>query len=218
MNFPEKLASLVADLADPDDVRRVTEEALAAGIEPNVMVKSGLAAGMDIVGKKYEAGEYFIADLIMAATLMQEALGIVKPHLKGVEVKGTGRVAIGTVRGDLHDIGKNIVIAMLRAARFEVDDLGVDVEPEKFVGKIRESEPDIVGMSALLTSTLPEMKTTIDAIKANGLRDRVKIIIGGRVATQDYADKMGADAYGEDAPKAVEKAVKLVEKKGLTAR
>jgi len=212
MGLLEKLASLIGDLADPDDVKRVTEEALDAGIEPNVIVKSGLAAGMDIVGKKYEMKEYFIADLIMAATLMQEALGIVEPHLKGVEVKATGRVVIGTVKGDLHDIGKNIVIAMLRAARFEVHDLGVDVEPEKFVRKIKEFQPDIIGMSALLTSTLPEMKTTIDAIKANGIRDRVNIIIGGRVATQDYADKIGADAYGEDAPKAVEKAAKLVKR------
>jgi len=197
-----KLRDAVVNL-DIEGIQEACREAIEAGIPAYRAVTDGMAKGMDVVGEKYEKGEYFLAELIMAGEVMKEGMKILEPHLKGGEVKKIGKVVIGTVRGDLHDIGKNIVVTLLEAAGFEVVDLGVDVPPEKFVEAVKQNKPDIVGMSALLTTTMIEMENVIKALKEAGLRDKVKIIIGGAPITQEYAEKIGADAAAKDAVEGV---------------
>ena len=169
-----------------------------------------MIAAMKEVGRLFEEGDYFVPEMLIAARAMQAGMALLKPHLLSSEVKSAGRVAIGTVKGDLHDIGKNLVALMLEGAGFEVIDLGVDVPPEKFVDAITNSGADIVAFSALLTTTMPNMKVTIDAIQAAGLRDKVKVIIGGAPVTQAYADQIGADGYSADASRAVSLAKSLM--------
>ncbi len=198
---------------DFDLTRKYVEEA----IKNNVSIKdilNAMSSAMEEVGRKYERGEYFVADLIVAADIFKDVMNnLLKPLIKK-EVSGTiGRVVIGTVYGDIHDIGKNLVAVFLEAAGFEVIDLGVDVPPEKFVEAVKQYNPDIVGISTLLTSTMPHMKDVIEALKKAGLRDKVKIIIGGAPVTEKFAMEIGADAYGENAFKAVEICKKLIGKK-----
>lgn len=188
---------------DIDGVQQACKDALAAGIPPFRAVMEGLAKGMDVVGQKYEAKEYFLAELIMAGETMKEGMTILQPHLKPGDLKVTGKVIIGTVRGDLHDIGKNIVATLLKAAGFDTIDIGTDVPAEKFVEAVRERKPDIMGMSALLTVTMTEMETVIKELKKAGLRDKVKVIIGGAPITSDYAKKIGADAAAKNAVEGV---------------
>ncbi len=188
---------------DIDGVQQACKDALAAGIPPFRAVMEGMAKGMDVVGQKYEAKEYFLAELIMAGETMKEGMTILQPHLKPGDLKVTGKVVIGTVRGDLHDIGKNIVATLLKAAGFDTIDIGTDVPAEKFVEAVRERKPDIVGMSALLTVTMTEMETVIKELKKAGLRDEVKVIIGGAPITSDYAKKIGADAAAKNAVEGV---------------
>jgi len=197
-----KLRDAIVNL-DIDGVKEACKEAVDAGIPAYKAVTDGMAKGMEIVGEKYENGDYFLAELIMAGETMKEGMKVLEPYLKGGEVKKVGKVVIGTVRGDLHDIGKNIVVTLLNAAGFEVVDLGVDVSPEKFVEAVKQNNPDIVGMSALLTTTMIEMENIIKALKEAGLRDKVKIIIGGAPITQEYAEKIGADAAARDAVEGV---------------
>ncbi|MBS7606293.1 MAG: corrinoid protein [Candidatus Bathyarchaeia archaeon] len=197
-----KIRDAIVNL-DIDNIQRLCEEALKAGIPAYEIVMNGMSKGMEIVGEKYERNEYFLAELIMAGEVMKEGMKVLEPHLKGGEVKKIGKVVIGTVRGDLHDIGKNIVATLLSAAGFEVIDLGVDVPPEKFVEAVKEYRPDIVGMSALLTTTMIEMENVIKALKEAGLRDKVKIIIGGAPVTKEFAEKIGADAAARDAVEGV---------------
>jgi len=198
----EKLRDCVVNL-DIEGIQEACKEAIEAGIPAYKAISDGMAKGMNIVGQKYENNEYFLAELIMAGETMKEGMKILEPHLKSADVKKIGKVIIGTVRGDLHDIGKNIVITLLESAGFEVIDLGVDVPPEKFVEAVREHKPDILGMSALLTTTMLEMENTIKALKEAGLRDKVKIIIGGAPITPEYAEKIGADAAARDAVEGV---------------
>lgn len=159
---------------------------------------------MEGVGEKYERKEYFLAELIMAGEVAEKGMKVLEPHLKGGGAKMVGKVIIGTVKGDLHDIGKNIVAMLLSAAGFEIIDLGVDVPPGKFVEAVREYNPDIVGMSALLTTTVAEMENAIKALKEAGLRDRVRVIIGGAPVTREFAEKIGADAAARNAIEGVE--------------
>jgi len=194
----KRLQDCIVNL-DIDGIGKAAQDALDAGIPPVKAVTEGMAKGMDIVGQKYEAKEYFLAELIMAGEVMKEGMKVLEPHLKGVDVRTLGKVAVGTVRGDLHDIGKNIVATLLNAAGFNVIDLGVDVTPEQFVEAVRTQKPKIIGMSALLTVTMPEMENVIKELKKAGLRDRVKIIVGGAPLTEDYAKKIGADAYAPNA-------------------
>ena len=198
----ERLRDSIVNL-DIDGVQQACKDALAASIPPYRAVTDGMAKGMDIVGQKYEAKEYFLAELIMAGETMKEGMQILGPYLKAEDLKAVGRVVIGTVRGDLHDIGKNVVITLLKAAGFEVIDLGVDVPAEKFVEAVRESKPNILAMSALLTVTMTEMETVIKEIEKAGLRKKVKVIIGGAPITTDYAKKIGADAAAKDAVEGV---------------
>lgn len=188
---------------DIDNIGRLCEEAVKAGVPAYKVVMEGMAKGMEIVGEKYERNEYFLAELIMAGETMKEGMKALEPHLKAGELKRTGKVVIGTVRGDLHDIGKNIVATLLSAAGFEVIDLGVDVPPEKFVEAVKENSPDIVGMSALLTTTMIEMEDIIKELKKAGLRNKVKVIIGGAPITREFAEKIGADAAARDAVEGV---------------
>ena len=197
---------------DINGIQDVSRRVIETGI-PLTKVIEAVTKGMSIVGEKYEQGEFFLSDLIMAGETMKEAMKIFGPHLKAAKFKARGAIVIGTVQGDLHDIGKNIVVTMLTGVGFEVHDLGVDVPPNKFVGAVREIKPDILGMSALLSSTAPMMKTVIDNLKENDLRDGVKVIVGGAPLTEKYAKQIGADAYAEDAVQGVETCKKWMEKK-----
>ncbi|HEX3052286.1 MAG TPA: corrinoid protein [Aggregatilineaceae bacterium] len=185
------------------------EQALAEGTAPDVILREGLIDAMKEVGRMFEEGEYFVPEMLIAARAMQAALKILKPLLVAQGVESIGKVAIGTVKGDLHDIGKSLVAMMLEGAGFEIMDLGVDVAPEKFVDAVRNGAR-IVAMSALLTTTMPNMKVTIEALKAAGVRDQAIVMIGGAPVTQTYADEIGADGYSSDASSAVRKAQELL--------
>ena len=185
--------------------------ALDAGVDPVSIVSNGISPAMADVGRLFEEGEYFVPDLLMAARATKEIFTILRPLLASTGAKPRGHVVLGTVQGDLHDIGKNLVAAMLEGGGYEVTDLGVDVPPEKFVAVLKEKRPNILGLSALLTTTLPAMKTAIESIDRSGARDGVKIIVGGAPVTQSYADAIGADGYGENAAASVELANRLVE-------
>jgi len=195
---------------DAKTARAVTEKALAAGMDPMKLVQDFMMRAMAEVGRRFECRDYFVPELLLAARAMKSALEPIRPLIAGQNIRAAGRVVIGTVIGDLHDIGKNLVIAMLEGAGFEVVDLGVNVPPGQFVQKIKEKNPHIVAMSALLTTTMPAMKTTIDALKQAGVRDQVKVIVGGAPITQKYADEIGADGYTETAMGAVALARKVM--------
>lgn len=186
----------------------MTKEALAEGIGAESILNDGLIAGMDVVGDRFSKNEIYIPEMLIAARAMKSALEILEPELAKAGVKPIGKMAIGTVQGDLHDIGKNLVAMMLKGAGFEVVDLGVDVKPEKFVEKIKETGVQLVGLSALLTTTMPGMEKTIKVLKEAGLS--VKIMVGGAPVTQEYADKIGANGYAADAASAVDVAKRLV--------
>lgn len=188
---------------DARTARTVTEAALAEGMEPLKLVHDHMVPAMDEVGRRFECNEYFVPELLLSARAMKGALELIRPLLARSGVQPVGRVAIGTVKGDLHDIGKNLVAAMFEGGGFEVIDLGVNVPPEHFVNTIREKNANIIAMSALLTTTMPSMRTTIQAIQAAGVRDRVKIFVGGAPITQKFADDIGADGYSDNAVGAV---------------
>ncbi|MGQ9543500.1 MAG: cobalamin B12-binding domain-containing protein [Candidatus Bathyarchaeia archaeon] len=180
-----------------------TKLALENGVSPQEITLKSVAEGMKIIGKKFESSEYFLSELIVAGEIGREITKLLEPYLKSAGVKKIGKIVIGTVIGDLHDIGKNIVSMMLEAEGFGVVDLGVDVPTEKFVEAVRRESPEIVGMSTLLTVTMVEMKNVIDALKKANLRDKVKIIIGGAAVTEEYARGIGADGYGANAVEGV---------------
>jgi 5-methyltetrahydrofolate--homocysteine methyltransferase len=191
-------------------VSQQVTEALKSGLSPDLILKDGLVAAMSEVGRLFEIGEYYIPEMLIAARAMQAGLKLLKPYLVDAGVKAVGRVVIGTVAGDLHDIGKNLVGMMLEGAGFEVLDLGTDIKPEAFTNAVREYKPDIVAMSALLTTTMPNMEATIRALEEAGLRKQVKVIIGGAPLTEEYAYKIGADGFGNDASLAVKVARSLI--------
>lgn len=188
---------------DAKAAHSITEEALAQGTDPLQLVNDHMVPAMDEVGRRFEANEYFVPELLISARAMKSALDLIRPLLTARGDKPVGRVAIGTVKGDLHDIGKNLVASLLEGGGFEVIDLGVNVSPEKFIETVQQKDANIVAMSALLTTTMPAMKTTIDALKKAGVRDRVKVLIGGAPITQKYAEEIGADGYSENAVGAV---------------
>lgn len=198
---------------DIDNIKKFVQEALDAGIPPLDIVTKGMAAGMNIVGKKYEEKEYFLAELIMAGEVMKTGMEVLEPYLKASPISKTGVVVVGTVRGDLHDIGKNIVVTLLKSAGFEVYDLGVDVDPQKFVEKVKETNADILALSALLTTTMVEMETVIKALEKADIRGKVKVIIGGAPITEEFASKIGADAYAVDAVKGLQICKEFMEQK-----
>jgi 5-methyltetrahydrofolate--homocysteine methyltransferase len=209
MSIIDEIRQAVTDGQAKIAVTKVTQ-ALAEGVAPAMILNEGLIAAMRTVGQLFEEGEYFVPEMLIAARAMRAALQVLKPRLVEQGVKPIGRVAIGTVKGDLHDIGKNLVGMMLEGSGFEVVDLGVDVPLAKFIEAIRNGAK-IVAMSALLTTTMTNMKSTLEAIKDAGLRNGIKIVIGGAPVTQAYAEEIGADGYSSDASSAVRKVRELIE-------
>jgi 5-methyltetrahydrofolate--homocysteine methyltransferase len=196
---------------DNKTVAQKVQAALDAGIDASRILNEGMIAAMAEVGRLFEEGEYYVPEMLISARSMQAGLAVLKPHLVQANVKSAGKVLAGTVKGDLHDIGKNLVCMMLEGAGFEIHDLGTDVSPEKFVNVLQEQEADIVALSALLTTTMPNMKATIEALHKAGLRERVKVIIGGAPVTESYAQQIGADGYSPDASRAVSLAKSLLQ-------
>jgi len=188
----------------------VTHAAIAEGVAPLTIVTSHLVPAMDEVGRRFECEEYFVPEMLLSARAMKASMEIVRPLLAAAGSEPVGRVVIGTIKGDLHDIGKNLVASMLEGGGFEVIDLGADVSPERFIEAVVTRKAHLVALSALLTVTMPSMKTTIDAFQTAGVRDKVKIMVGGAPVTQRYADAIGADGYGESAGAAVALARRLV--------
>lgn len=197
-------------LLDFENFKKAVNDALKAGVLPKRIMLEGIARGVEIVGEKYEKGEYFLSELVIAGHMLKEAIEKLKPALANKKLSISGKVVIGTVEGDIHDIGKNLVAYMLSGAGFEVHDLGVDVSPAEFVDAVREVKPGIVGISALLTTTMINIGTVIKELENAGLRNEVKVIVGGRSLTQEYAKEIGADGYAKDATKAVEKVKELM--------
>jgi 5-methyltetrahydrofolate--homocysteine methyltransferase len=184
--------------------------ALEAGVAPIDVVNQGISPAMREVGRRFEVGEYFVPELLIAARATKGVLEILRPLLARSGAQPTGRVVLGTVHGDLHDIGKNLVAAMLEGGGFEVTDLGTSVSPEKFIAAVKEKQAQVIGLSALLTTTMSAMKTAIEAFRAAGIRENVKVMIGGAPITASYAETIGADGYGENAAAAVDLARRLV--------
>jgi len=193
-----------------DDIEALVESALSDGVDPQTIVNDGLRSGMQVVGEKFKANEFFIPEVLIAARAMKAGMEVIKPHLAADSTDSLGTVVIGTVQGDLHDIGKNLVAMMLEGAGFRVVDLGTDVSPEAFVAATRENEAEIVAMSALLTTTMPKMAETVRALNSADLDRTVRTMIGGAPVTQSYANEIGADAYAPEAASAVEAARELV--------
>ena len=193
-----------------DEIAALTNETLETGIPALEILNQGLVPGMSVVGIKFRRCEMFLPEVMLSSKTMKTALEILLPILNQQDTGSMGRVAIGTVTGDIHDIGKNIVVSMLQGNGFEVIDLGVDVDPKRFVEVVRDNDLQVLGLSALLTSTIPMMEETIKALEKAGLRQKTKVIVGGAVVTQAYADQIGADGYGADAMAAVEKTRTLI--------
>ena len=206
------LLSRAIDEGDREKTVQLTTEALGAGTNPQEIITHGLQAGMAVVGEKFSSGEYFLPDMLMAARAMKAALEVLKPSLEKTGMPTIGKVVIGTVEGDMHDIGKNVVATFLSGNGFEVLDLGQNVPINKFIGEVKEKKPDILGMSALLTTTMPVMGKVIKALEEIGLRSSVMVIVGGAPVTQDYANYIGADAYAHDGGRAVPVCRKLLGK------
>jgi 5-methyltetrahydrofolate--homocysteine methyltransferase len=204
----QRMASSLYD-GDEEGVVESVQKALGQGMDPQDVLSGGLIAGMDEVGKDFKAGDLFVPEVLIAARAMAAGMKILRPLLAESDASSAGKCVIGTVEGDLHDIGKNLVKMMLEGAGFETVDLGTDVQPEVFVDAVREQQPKLVAMSALLTTTMVNMKTTIEALQESGLRDSVKIMIGGAPVTAAFADKIEADAYAPDAATAVDVARSL---------
>ena len=188
----------------------LVRQALDAGLAPETILNDDMIAAMAEVGARYECGDIYVAEMFISAKTLQGALNVLRPHLRSANVQAKGKVVVGTVKGDMHDIGKNLVSMMLEGAGFDVLDLGSDVHPSKFVDAVSASDPDVVALSALLTTTMPSMKSTIDALAAAGLRDRVKVMVGGAPVNQEYADAIGADGYAQDASQAAALAKSLI--------
>ena len=191
-------------------VKELVQKAVDEGQDVQKVLNEGLLAGMSVVGEKFKKNEFYVPEVLIAARAMKQGMEILRPILAEKDIKGAGTVVLGTVRGDLHDIGKNLVGMMLEGAGFEVVDLGVDVPSEKFIQTAKEKNASIIGLSALLTTTMPAMKEVIDVLNKSELKGKVKVIIGGAPVTQSYADEIGADGYAPDAASAVDKVKELL--------
>jgi 5-methyltetrahydrofolate--homocysteine methyltransferase len=201
----QKLASHLYD-GDDEKVAELVQEALDEGMTADEVLANGLIVGMDEVGRDFKAGDLFVPEVLIAARAMHAGMDVLRPLLAESDTPSAGKYLIGTVKGDLHDIGKNLVKMMVEGAGFETVDLGVDVPPEDFVAAVQEHQPDVLGLSALLTTTMVTMRTTLEALEEAGLRDSVKVMIGGAPVTAAFAEEIGADAYAPDAASAVDTA------------
>ncbi len=206
------LKQMAEKLYDGDDeaVAELTQKALDEGLAPAEILKGGLIAGMDVVGVDFRDGDLFVPEVLIAARAMHAGMNVLRPLLAESDVPSAGKVIMGTAEGDLHDIGKNLVGMMLEGGGFEITDLGTNVSPAKFIEAVQAEQAHLIGISALLTTTMPAMKRTIDALVEAGLRENVKVMIGGAPVTRAYADEIGADGYASDAASAVELARSLV--------
>ena len=209
MNEPDPLYGAILK-GDAATAARLAQEAIQGGCDAGELVTGRMIPAMDEVGRRFEAGEYFVPELLLAGRAMKGVLTLVRPLLAGGETASAGTVVIGTVQGDLHDIGKNLVSALLEGGGFQVRDLGVDVPAARFVDAVNRYSPDIVALSALLTITLPSMRTTVEALDRAGVRNRVRVMVGGAPVTREYADQIGADGYSESAFGAVRLARTLI--------
>jgi 5-methyltetrahydrofolate--homocysteine methyltransferase len=205
----ERLSTAVLE-GDAEKTRQLTEKGIEQGLEPKDILDNGLVVGMDEVGVRFKRGDMFVPEVLMSADAMSAGLEIIKPLLAASGTKLAGKILMGTVKSDLHDIGKNLVSMMCEGAGFEIINLGFNVDPEKFVTAIKAHQPDIVGMSAMLTTTMRAMGQTIKAIEEAGLRDQVKIFVGGAPVDAAFAERIGADGYGSNAPSGVELAKQFV--------
>ena len=205
MSLLDDLRKSVID-GDLNAAQDQVNQALAQKIPPEEILKDGLISAMSEVGRMFENGDFYVPEMLISARAMKGGLAILRPQLAAANIQAIGKVVIGTVQGDLHDIGKNLVGMMLEGAGFEVVDLGTDVSPEKYVAAVREYNPDLVGLSALLTTTMPRMKDIVQALQAAGLRERLKVMIGGAPVTEQYALDIGADIYAPDAASAAQRA------------
>jgi len=193
-----------------DNIQNLIKRGLSEGLSPNQILMEGMVKGLEIVGQKYEAKEYFLAELIMAGETMKTGMEIISPYLKSDDLKKRGTVVIGTVEGDLHDIGKNIVSTLLSSSGFDVHDLGVDVPADKFIEKVKETKADVLALSALLTTTMLEMGNIVEKLRTEGIREQVKVILGGAPLSAEYAEDIGADAFASGAITGVETIKKLI--------
>ena len=193
-----------------NQAQELVKKAIAENVPAEQILQKGLISAMAEVGRMFECGEYFVPEMLIAARAMQSGLSLLRPYLVTANVQAIGKVIIGTVQGDLHDIGKNLVAMMLEGAGFEVIDLGVDISPEKYVQAVKEYHPDLVACSALLTTTMPRMKDIVNALKESGLRDQVKVFIGGAPVTESFANQIGADACAMDAASASAREKELI--------
>jgi methylmalonyl-CoA mutase cobalamin-binding domain/chain len=213
---PEEILKGLYDntlIGNAPEVKQLTETGVADGLDPESMLYDALIPSLEEVGARFERGDFFVPEMLIAARAMQGALDILRPLLAETGAQTVGTYVMGTVKGDVHDIGKNLVNIMLEGAGFTVHDLGVNVAPEVFIDAINEHKPDIVGFSAFLTTTMPMFKANINALEKAGIRDNVIVMVGGAPVTQEYADKVGADAYAPDASTAVRMAKDLIQKK-----
>ncbi len=212
----EELLDAVFDAVMDGDIPgapATVQAALDGGLDAETILRDGMVSAMTRVGELYECGDYYVAEMFTSAKALQAALAILRPMLQQSQVQATGTVVIGTVKGDMHDIGKNLVTMMLEGAGYAVHDLGADVHPSRFVTAVEEVHPDLVALSALLTTTMPSMQATIDALATAGLRERVKVMIGGAPVNEEYAEHIGADGYAQDASQAVSLANALMQVK-----
>jgi len=196
------------------EIKALVQGAVDAGLDPNSIINEALIPAMDVVGKDFSSGKIFVPEMLVSAVTMKGGVDILKPLLAGGQSHSYSTVIMATVRGDLHDIGKNLVTMMLEGAGFKVIDLGVDLDVQKLIEQVKAIRPDILGLSALLTTTMPEMQKVIGELKAQGLRDKVKVIVGGAPVDRTFAEKIGADGYGANAAEAVDLARRLTQKKG----
>jgi 5-methyltetrahydrofolate--homocysteine methyltransferase len=194
-------------------VGEMTQKALEAGIPAREILNQGLLPGMEVVGKRFKRNQIYIPEVVLSAKAMHAGMEILRPHLEAGQIRPMARVVIGTVQGDLHDIGKNLVTMMLKGAGFEVIDLGIDVRPERFVQQVRDHKPDILALSSLLTTSMSNMKITLDLLSREGLRKDIVAMVGGAPVTQAFADQIGADGYAQNASLAVDKARELMRSK-----
>ena len=216
MTSPDEILRTMYDetlVGNAPRVLELTNEALAMGMEPQSLLFDSLIPALEEVGARFERGDFFVPEMLIAGRAMAGAMEVLRPLLADTGVETIGKFLMGTVKGDVHDIGKNLVNIMLEGAGFEVIDLGVNVAPEKFVEQIGEHQPDIVGFSAFLTTTMPMFKANINALEKAGIRDDVIVMVGGAPVTQEYADAVGADGYSADASSAVKKAKALIEER-----
>ena len=208
INYEDLSQSII--VGQLDRVRQLTQQAIDSGNDPVEIINQGLIPGMSVVGARFKSGQMYVPEVLMSARAMNAGMDMVKPLILSGDIPSAGKVVIGTVKGDLHDIGKNLVGMMLESAGFTVINVGVDAGPEKFVQAVKDHNPDVVGMSALLTTTMLSMKDTIELLKEEGLRDKVKVMIGGAPISKDFSDEIGADGFAPDAGSATDLCRKLL--------